>query len=167
MTRQILSQLCVSPLRLQQGMFASLAVMVTLMAGQQMQHWQQSQQQTPHFERPAMTQTHFSSIGSRTVGAASADVTAPAIESGRAGFHPGRAANPRTLGVLGNKSGRLCRAVVRQYRCYLLSKRKENHHVELGNHISDHRHCGCSSGLWWYRGHRHWVSLRSCLWSSW
>ncbi len=79
MTRQILSQLCVSPLRLQQSMFASLAVMVTLIAGQQMQHWQQSQQQTPHFERPAMTQTHFSSIGSRTVGAASADVTAPQL----------------------------------------------------------------------------------------
>ena len=75
MTRQILSQLCVSPLRLQQGMFASLAVMVTLIAGQQMQHWQQSQQQTPHFERPAMTQTHFRSIDSRSVGSVSADVT--------------------------------------------------------------------------------------------
>ena len=76
MTRQILSQLCVSPVRLQQGLFASLALMVTLIGGQQLQHWQQ---QTPHFERPAMTQTHFSSIGSRTVGAASADVTAPQL----------------------------------------------------------------------------------------
>ena len=79
MTRQSLNQLCVSPLRLQQGLFVSLALMVTLIAGQQMQHWQQSQQQTAHFERPAMTQTHFSSIESRSVGSASADVTAPQL----------------------------------------------------------------------------------------
>ena len=74
MTRQSLSQLRVSPLRLQQGLFASLALMVTLIAGQQMQHWQQSQQQTPPFERPVMTQTHFSSIGS-----ASANSSAPQL----------------------------------------------------------------------------------------
>ena len=74
MTRQSLSQLCVSPLRLQQGLFASLALMVTLIAGQQLQHWQQSQQQTPQYQRPVMTQTHFSSIGS-----ASADSTAPQL----------------------------------------------------------------------------------------
>jgi hypothetical protein len=79
MTRQSLSPLRVSPLRLQQGLFASLAVMVTLIAGQQFQHWQQSQQQAPSFERPAITQTHFSSIGSRSVGSASADVTAPQL----------------------------------------------------------------------------------------
>ncbi|KMT56462.1 hypothetical protein [Pseudomonas fildesensis] len=74
MTRQTLSQLHVSPLRLQQGLFASLALMVTLIAGQQIQHWQQSQQQTPQFERPVMTQTHF-----RSVGSVSADVTAPQL----------------------------------------------------------------------------------------
>lgn len=74
MTRQSLSQLRVSPLRLQQGLFASLALMVTLVAAQQMQHWQQSPQQTPQFERPVMTQTHFRSIGS-----ANADVTAPRL----------------------------------------------------------------------------------------
>ncbi|KTC63718.1 hypothetical protein AO262_18155 [Pseudomonas fluorescens ABAC62] len=73
MTRQGLSQLCVSPLRVQQGLCASLAVMVTLIAGQQLQHWQQSQVQAVQFERPAMTQTHFSSIGSRTAMSASAD----------------------------------------------------------------------------------------------
>mgnify|MGYP003659079426 CR=1 FL=1 len=71
MTRQHLSQLRVSPLRMQQGLFASLALMVTLIAGQQMQHWQQSQPQAP-----VMTQTHFSSIESRAVGSVSADVTA-------------------------------------------------------------------------------------------
>lgn len=74
MTRQSLSHLHVSPLRLQQGLFASLALMVTLIAGQQMQHWQQSQQQTPQFERSVMTQTHF-----RSVGSVSADVAAPQL----------------------------------------------------------------------------------------
>ena len=74
MTRQSLSQLRVSPLRLQQGLFASLALMVTLIGGQQLQHWQQSQQQIPQFERPAMTQTHF-----RSVGSAAADATAPQL----------------------------------------------------------------------------------------
>uniref|UniRef100_UPI000F05A810 hypothetical protein n=1 Tax=Pseudomonas viridiflava TaxID=33069 RepID=UPI000F05A810 len=75
MTRQSLNQLYVSPLRLQQGLFASLAVMVTLIAGQQLQHWQQSQQQVSQFERPAMTQTHF-----RSVGSVAADVTAPQLQ---------------------------------------------------------------------------------------
>ncbi|CRM64561.1 hypothetical protein [Pseudomonas sp. 31 R 17] len=74
MTRQSLSQLRVSPLHVQQGLFASLALTVTLIAGQQMQHWQQSQQQAPQFERPVMTQTHFRSVGSTT-----ADVTAPQL----------------------------------------------------------------------------------------
>ncbi|MDQ0737813.1 hypothetical protein [Pseudomonas sp. W4I3] len=74
MTRQSLSQLRISPLHLQQGLFASLALMVTLIAGQQMQHWQQSQQQALHFERPVMTQTHFRSVAS-TAG----DVTAPQL----------------------------------------------------------------------------------------
>ena len=74
MTRQSLSQLRVSPLRLQQGLFASLALMVTLIGGQQLQHWQQSQQQILQFERPAMTQTHF-----RSVGSVAADATAPQL----------------------------------------------------------------------------------------
>ena len=74
MTRQSLAQPYVSPLRLQQGLFASLALMVTLIAGQQLQHWEQSQQQTPHFDHPAMTQTHF-----RSVGSSRADVTAPQL----------------------------------------------------------------------------------------
>ena len=75
MTRQSFSPLRVSPLRLQQGLFASLALMVTLIGGQQLQHWQQSQQQVPQFERPAMTQTHF-----RSVGSVAADATAPQLQ---------------------------------------------------------------------------------------
>ncbi|NVZ73114.1 hypothetical protein [Pseudomonas costantinii] len=74
MTRQHLSQIRVSPLRLQQGLFASLTLMITLIACQQAQHWQQSQQQTLQFERPVMIQTHFRSVGSAT-----ADVTAPQL----------------------------------------------------------------------------------------
>ena len=76
MTRPSLSSLHVSPLRLQQGLFASLALMVTLIGGQQLQHWQQ---QTSHFERPAMPQTHFRPIDSRSVGSVSVDVTAPQL----------------------------------------------------------------------------------------
>ncbi len=79
MTRQSLSLLRVSPLRLQQGLFASLALMVTLIGGQQLQHWQLSQQQAPQFERPVMSQTHFQSFESRSVGSASADVTTPQL----------------------------------------------------------------------------------------
>ncbi|MBM9486284.1 hypothetical protein JBE38_10190 [Pseudomonas sp. ICBG1301] len=76
MTRQHLSQLRISSLRLQQGLFASLALMVTLIVGQQMQAWQQShQQQVPQFERPIMTQTHFSSLESRSLG----NLTAPQL----------------------------------------------------------------------------------------
>jgi len=74
MTRQSLTQLRVSPLRLQQGLFASLALLVTLIGGQQLAHWQQSHQQVAHFERPMMTQTHFRSVGSTT-----ADVTTPQL----------------------------------------------------------------------------------------
>ena len=74
MTRQSLSQLRVSPLHVQQGLFASLALMVTLIGGQQLQHWQQSQQQVPQFERPSMIQTHF-----RSVGSVAADATAPQL----------------------------------------------------------------------------------------
>jgi hypothetical protein len=75
MTRQTLSQLRVSPRYVQQGLFASLALMVTLIAGQQIQHWQESQQQAQVFERPAMTQTHFSSMQSRPAASAVGDVS--------------------------------------------------------------------------------------------
>ncbi|SDV08246.1 hypothetical protein [Pseudomonas mucidolens] len=71
MTRQRLNQLRVSPLRLQQGLFASLALMVTLIGGQQLQRWEQSQH-IPQVEHPVMTQSHF-----RPVGSYDADVTPP------------------------------------------------------------------------------------------
>ncbi|KAF1033359.1 MAG: hypothetical protein GAK37_00165 [Pseudomonas sp.] len=63
MTRQSLSQLHISPLRLQQGLFASLALMVTLIGGQQWQQWQEGHQSAPHIERLTMTQSQFRPAG--------------------------------------------------------------------------------------------------------
>ena len=74
MNRQGFASMRLSTLNVQQGLFASLALMVTLIGGQQMQHWQQSQQQVPHFEHSVKTQTHF-----RSVGSVAADVTAPPL----------------------------------------------------------------------------------------
>ena len=50
MNTQRLAVLRISPLHLQQGLFASLALMVTLIVVQQFVHWNQNQQpaQIPH-----------------------------------------------------------------------------------------------------------------------
>uniref|UniRef100_A0A1I8AMQ9 Secreted protein n=1 Tax=Steinernema glaseri TaxID=37863 RepID=A0A1I8AMQ9_9BILA len=32
---------------------------------------------------------------------------------------------------------------------------KEKHHVKLGHHLPDHRHCRCRTGLRWYRRRRY------------
>src|SRR5450830_1840889 len=76
MTRQSLAQLCVSPVRLQQGLFASLALVVTLIGGQQLQHWQQ---QTAHFERSAIAPDPFRSLDCPSGCSVSGDVTAPQL----------------------------------------------------------------------------------------
>ncbi len=44
MNTQILAKLRISPLHLQQGLFASLALMITLIAVQQFNHWNQNQE---------------------------------------------------------------------------------------------------------------------------
>lgn len=44
MNRQRLTQLRISPQHIQQGLFASLALMVTLIAVQQFQHWDNSRE---------------------------------------------------------------------------------------------------------------------------
>jgi hypothetical protein len=65
MNRQRAAQLHLSPLHVQQGLFAVLALLITLFAGQQFLLWEQSQQpEAPSvsFEHP--TQTHFSAAGS-------------------------------------------------------------------------------------------------------
>ncbi|WP_077044043.1 hypothetical protein [Pseudomonas sp. KK4] len=65
MKRQRATQLRLSPLHLQQGLFAVLALLITLVAGQQFLRWEQSQQPegpSVSFQHP--TQTHFSAATS-------------------------------------------------------------------------------------------------------
>ena len=65
MNRQRATQFRLSPLYLQQGLFAVLALLITLIAGQQFLRWEQSQQQegpSVSFQHP--TQTHFSAARS-------------------------------------------------------------------------------------------------------
>jgi hypothetical protein len=65
MSRQRAAQLRISPLHLQQGLFAVLALLITLIGGQQFQRWEQSQQQeAPHLSIQHPTQTHFSAASS-------------------------------------------------------------------------------------------------------
>jgi hypothetical protein len=65
MKRQRATALQLSPLHLQQGLFAVLALLITLIAGQQFLRWEQSQQPegpSVSFQHP--TQTHFSAASS-------------------------------------------------------------------------------------------------------
>jgi len=65
MNRQRAAQLRFSPLHLQQGLFAVLALLITLIAGQQLLRWEQSQQQAAsHISFELPTQTHFSAASS-------------------------------------------------------------------------------------------------------
>ena len=65
MSRQRAAQLRISPLLLQQGLFAVLALLITLIAGQQFQRWEQNQQQeAPRLSIQHPTQTHFSAASS-------------------------------------------------------------------------------------------------------
>jgi hypothetical protein len=66
MNRQRLAQLHISPLHLQQGVVASLALLVTLIVVQQFQRWEQNRQEmTPPVPIHHMTQTHFSAVSSQ------------------------------------------------------------------------------------------------------
>ncbi|MGF0240068.1 hypothetical protein ACQR3P_10255 [Rhodococcus sp. IEGM1300] len=63
MNRQRAAQLRISPLHIQQGLFAVLALLITLIGGQQFQRWEQSQQQeAPRLSIEHRTQTHFSAV---------------------------------------------------------------------------------------------------------
>lgn len=63
MTRLRAAQLRVSPLHIQQGLFAVLALLITLIAVQQYQHWEQGQEQeAPHVSIQHPIQTHFSAV---------------------------------------------------------------------------------------------------------
>ena len=66
MTRYRAAQLHISPLHIQQGLFAVLAMLITLIAGQQLPRWEHSQQpEAPHVSFPHPTQTHFSASSSK------------------------------------------------------------------------------------------------------
>jgi hypothetical protein len=65
MNRQRAAQLRISPLHIQQGLFAMLALLITLIGGQQFFLWEQSQQpEAPHVSLKHPTQTHFSAVSS-------------------------------------------------------------------------------------------------------
>jgi hypothetical protein len=65
MNRQRAAQLRLSPLHLQQGLFAVFALLITLVAGQQFLRWEQSQQQdAPRVSFQHPTQTQFSAATS-------------------------------------------------------------------------------------------------------
>ncbi|MGW8463992.1 hypothetical protein [Pseudomonas sp. CLCA07] len=65
MNRYRAAQLRISPLHIQQGLFAVLAMLITLIAGQQFLRWEQSQQpEAPHVSIQYPTQTHFSAASS-------------------------------------------------------------------------------------------------------
>ena len=65
MNRQRAAHLYLSPVHIQQGLFAVLALLLTLIGGQQFVRWEQSQQpQAPQLSIQHPTQTHFSAVGS-------------------------------------------------------------------------------------------------------
>jgi len=65
MSRQRAAQLRISPLHIQQGLFAVLALLITLIGGQQFQRWTQSQQpEAPRVSFQYPVQTHFSAVHS-------------------------------------------------------------------------------------------------------
>ncbi|KJZ36707.1 hypothetical protein [Pseudomonas fluorescens] len=59
------AQMRISPPHIQQGLFVVLALLITLIAGQQFLRWEQSQQpETPHVSIQHAAQTHFSAASS-------------------------------------------------------------------------------------------------------
>jgi hypothetical protein len=65
MNRQRAAQMRLSPLHLQQGLFAVLALVITLIAGQQILLWEQSQQpEAPRVSFQHPTQNQFSAASS-------------------------------------------------------------------------------------------------------
>ena len=64
MNRLGLSRIRLSSLHLQQGLFASLALLVTLIGGQQLVRFEQATQPVQTVLHQPAQQTHFSAIGS-------------------------------------------------------------------------------------------------------
>ena len=66
MNRQGFDNMRVSSSHLQQGLFAGLALLVTLVGGQQWGRWEQAQQPALTKLHPISTQQHFKALGSVT-----------------------------------------------------------------------------------------------------
>lgn len=65
MNRQRAAHLHLSPVSIQQGLFAVLALLITLIGGQQFLRWEQSRQlEATLMSTPHPTQTHFSAVSS-------------------------------------------------------------------------------------------------------
>jgi len=65
MTRQRAAQMRISPLHIQQGLFAVLALLITLIACQQYLRWEHSQQpEAPLVSMQHATQSHFRAVSS-------------------------------------------------------------------------------------------------------
>ncbi|WP_347909942.1 hypothetical protein [Pseudomonas grandcourensis] len=65
MNRQRVVHLHLWPVHVQQGLFAVLALLITLIGGQQFLRWEQSrQQEAPCLSIPHPVQTHFSAVSS-------------------------------------------------------------------------------------------------------
>lgn len=72
MNRQGAARLRISPLHVQQGLFALLALLITLIGGQQFLRWEQSQQPEPvHLSTPHAPQTQFGALGDNLTESAS------------------------------------------------------------------------------------------------
>lgn len=65
MSRQRLAAGFISPLQIQQGLFASLALIVTLIGGQQYQRWTQAAEPLLQPTTHLSVQSHFSAVSSR------------------------------------------------------------------------------------------------------
>ncbi len=70
MNRQRAAQLRISPLSIYQGLFVVLALLITLLGGQQFLSWEHSQQpEAVIVSTHHLTQTHFSAVASRSADA--------------------------------------------------------------------------------------------------
>ncbi|MDO7896667.1 hypothetical protein [Pseudomonas citrulli] len=67
MNRQSAAPFRMTSLQIQQGVWAVLALLITLFAGQQLLLWQESQRpEAPHVSIQRAPQTHFSAVSSVT-----------------------------------------------------------------------------------------------------
>jgi hypothetical protein len=62
MNSQRFALLRISPLHIQQGLFASLALLATLIAGQQFEHWSHQAQQAVQIHHPFVTGRAYSTV---------------------------------------------------------------------------------------------------------